>query len=167
MEYILIGKLIKPFGIKGEVKVDIYTDFIEERFAPGSLVYLKLGDEYQAMTVKKYRVHKDQLLLQFEGYEDINLIEKYHLVDIYKDQKDIKPLKEGEYFFRDLVGLDVILKNEVIGHVKELEAGVRSNFLRVIKPDKKEVLIAYLPVFIDHVDLKERKIYLKDVEGII
>ena len=167
MEYILIGKLIKPFGLKGEVKVDIYTDFIKDRFAPNSTVYLKVGEKMEPMVVKQYRMHKGQLLLQFVDHEDINLIEQYHLIEIYKSENDIKPLKQGEYFFRDLIGLDVVLKDDVIGVVKDVEAGVRSNLLRIRKKDKKEVLVAYLPVFIDHVDLDRHQIVLKDVEGLI
>ena len=167
MEYILIGKLIKPFGLKGEVKVDIYTDFVKERFAPNSIVYLKVGETMEPMKVKQYRMHKGQLLLQFVDHEDINLIEKYHLVEIYKHERDIKPLKEGEYFFRDLVGLEVVLKGEVVGKVKDVEAGMRSNLLRIKKLDKKEALVAYLPVFIDHVDLEAGQIILKDVEGLL
>ena len=77
MDYVLIGKIINTFGIRGELKVNSYTDFAKERFKKGSTVYV--GEKHLPFTVKGYREHKGFLLVSFKDHEDINLVEKYIL----------------------------------------------------------------------------------------
>ena len=48
MEYILIGKIVNTFGIKGELKVEVHTDFVEERYSGGSTFYI--GDDHKDYT---------------------------------------------------------------------------------------------------------------------
>ena len=165
MEYILIGKVVNTFGIKGELKVYPYTDFIEERFKKGSKVYL--GEEYLPFVVKSYREHKGMLLVLFEANEDINLVEKYKDYEIYKAKEDIEALEDG-YYFRDLKDLDVYVENEVIGKVLQVEEGITANNLRILKnSDQKEYLVPFLPVFVENVDLDQKRIDIVKMEGLL
>lgn len=165
MEYILIGKVINTFGIKGELKVYPYTDFIEDRFQKGSTVYL--GEEHLPFVVKSYREHKGMLLLLFEANEDINLVEKYKEFEIYKAKGDIEPLQNG-YYFRDLKGLDVYVDQELVGKVLKVEEGITANNLRILKDsDQKEYLVPFLPVFVENVDLQEKRIDIVKMEGLL
>ena len=165
MEYILIGKVVNTFGIKGELKVYPYTDFIEERFKKGSKVYL--GEDYLPFVVKSYREHKGMLLVLFEANEDINLVEKYKDYEIYKAKEDIEALEDG-YYFRDLKDLDVYVENEVIGKVLHVEDGITANNLRILKnSDQKEYLVPFLPVFVENVDLDQKRIDIVKMEGLL
>lgn len=166
MEYVTIGKILNTFGIKGELKVDVYTDFPEDRFRKGSTVYI--GDEYRPFEVGSYREHKGFLLLLLKDNEDINLVEKFKGMYLYKSKDDIKPLGEGEYYFSDLKDLDVYADDKKIGRVLNVEAGLRNNNLRVLKDeDGKEYLIPFIPVFIRNVDLNEKRIDINWIEGLI
>ena len=166
MEYVTIGKILNTFGIKGELKVDIYTDFVKDRFKKGSTVYV--GEKYLPFTVEGYRIHKGFLLVKFKDHEDINLVEKYKNMFIYKAKDDIKPLKEGEYYFSDLKDLDVYVEDKKVGTVISVETGSRNNNLRVLKDeDNKEYLIPFIPVFIKNVDLKKRRIDINWIEGLL
>lgn len=166
MEYVTIGKILNTFGIKGELKVDVYTDFLKDRFKKGSTVYV--GDDYLPFVVESYREHKGFLLLQFKDNNDINLVEKYKGLYLYKSKDDIKPLKDGEYYFSDLKNLDVYIDDKIVGKVINVEQGLRNNNLRVLKnEDNKEYLIPYLPVFIKEVNLKENRISINWIEGLI
>ncbi len=165
MEYILIGKVVNTFGIKGELKVYPYTDFIEERFKKGSKVYL--GEDYLPFVVKSYREHKGMLLVLFEANEDINLVEKYKDYEIYKAKEDIEMLQDG-YYFRDLKDLDVYVENEAIGKVLQVEEGITANNLRILKnSDQKEYLVPFLPVFVENVDLDQKRIDIVKMEGLL
>ncbi len=165
MEYILIGKVVNTFGIKGELKVYPYTDFIEERFKKGSKVYL--GEEYLPFVVKSYREHKGMLLVLFEANEDINLVEKYKDYEIYKAKEDIEALEDG-YYFRDLKDLDVYVENDNIGKVLQVEEGITANHLRILKnSDQKEYLVPFLPVFVENVDLDQKRIDIVKMEGLL
>lgn len=164
MEFIKIGKIINTFGIKGELKVDSYTDFIDERFKIDTTVYI--GEEKLPYVMKNYRIHKGFLIIQFKDNEDINLVEKYKNMFIYKSKDDIKPLKEGEYYFSDLRDLDVYSKELLVGRVIKVESGISCNYLRILVDDI-EKLVPFLPVFIDKVDLENKRIYIKEIEGLL
>lgn len=163
MEYITIGKIINTHGVKGELKVDVFTDFVNERFLKNSLIYI--GEEHNEVTVKSYRFHDGFMLLTLKDLEDINLVEKYKNSIIYKSSDDIKPIDDG-YFFRDLKGLDVFVDNQKVGTVKHCESGTACNYLRVIK-DNKEVLVPINNVFIKNVDLKEKRIDVIKMDGLL
>ena len=164
MEFIKIGKIINTFGIKGELKLDVYTDFIDERFKKDTTVYV--GEDKIAFVMKNFKIHKDYLLIQFKDNEDINLVEKYKNMYVYKSKDDIKPLKEGEYYFSDLINLDVYVNEGLIGKVIKVESGIRSNYLRINTNDQ-EKLVPFLPAFIEKVDLQNKKIVVKKIEGLL
>lgn len=125
-DYIEIGKVIKAFGIKGEVNIYSDTDF--DRFSKGKKIYID-NKEY---LIEKSRVNKNIYTVKFKGYDNINqilnLVNK--LVYIHKSQQE--KLKDKEYYFDDLIGLKIFnqnneLKGEVInilevpqGHILEV-----------------------------------------------
>ena len=167
MEFIKIGKIIKPFGLKGEMKIDTYTDFIKERFMRDSFVYILKDSNYVPYQVAKYRMHKGQLLLTLKDYEDINLIEDLKNLDIYKNKADIKSLKKGEYYFSDLRDLDVFVKDIKVGRVLRVEEGPKYNYLRVIKEDGSSSLVPFIDNFISKVDLDDKRIDINHIEGLL
>ena len=165
-EYVLIGKIINTHGIKGDLKIESYTDFVNERFKKGSVVYI--GEEHLPFTVRSCRVHKGYPLVTFLDHEDINLVEKYKTMNVYKAKEDIHKLKEGEYYFSEIEGLDVYVKDNKVGKVKRMEEGVTCNYMRVLKDeDGKESLVPFLPPFIEKVDLENKKICLVEMEGLL
>ncbi len=166
MEYVTIGKIVNTFGIRGEVKVDSYTDFEKERFKKDSTVYI--GEEHLPLQVAGYRQHKGFLLVCFKDHEDINLIERFKGKMIYKSKEDIKPLKKGEYYFSDLMGLNAYVEGKCVGKVLRVEEGLVANNLRIRKEeDGKEYLVPFLPVFIENVDLEEKRIDIIKMEGLL
>ena len=104
MEFVVIGKIVNTFGIKGELKTESYTDFEKERFAKDSLIYI--GEEHLPFTVASLRRHKGFLLIQLKDMEDINLVENYKNCLVYKNREDIAPLPEGEYYFSEWLCTD-------------------------------------------------------------
>lgn len=166
MDYVLIGKIINTHGIQGDLKIDNYSDFVSDRYQKDSLIYL--GEDYEPYKVKNCRQHQGYLLLRLEDNEDINLVEKHKNKYIYKAKQDIKPLKEGEYYFSDLRDLDVYVDNQLVGKVVRVEEGVRNNNLRIKKTsDDKQTLIPYLPQFIQKVDLDNKRIDVVKMEGLL
>ena len=166
MEFVLIGKIINTFGIKGELKVDSYTDFETERFAKGSRIYI--GEDHLPFTVRSFRFHKGFLLLQLKDHEDINLVEKYKNRFLYKSREDIRPLPEGEYYFSDIRGLEVYVDGEHVGKVLDMEEGTAHNNMRIRKEkDGKEYLVPFLPVFVEKVDTENGRIDIVRMEGLL
>lgn len=164
MNFVKIGKIVNTFGIRGELKVDSYTDFIDERYKKDTTVYV--GEDKLPFIMLNYRMHKGFLIIKFKNNEDINLVEKYKNMYVYKSQDDIKPLKKGEYYFSDLKNLDCYVGDKLVGKVLKVESGIKYNYLRILI-DSKEKLVPYLPQFVDSVDLDSKKIIIKDIEGLL
>ena len=164
MKYVAIGKIVNTFGIKGEVKVYSYTDFNDERFKVNSTVYI--SEDYIPVEIQTYRIHKKMVLISFKGMQDINYVEKYKDMYIYKSSDDIKPLDDG-YYFSDLRDLDVYVSDNKIGKVLEVETGVKANNLRIIlDKDNSEHLVPFIPVFVEKVDLDNKRIDIIDMKGL-
>ncbi len=164
MSYIRIGKIINTFGIKGELKVESHTDFIEKRYKKGSLVYL--GEKHMPLVVSGYKIHKGFIIVLFEKYEDINLVLNFKNQFLYKAEEDIETLKEGEYYFKDLRDLNVFVENKKVGKVIRVEEGVTYNFLRIKKGDE-EVLVPNIKAFVLNVDLLNKRIDITKMEGLL
>ncbi len=164
--YVEIGKILNTFGIKGELKIASYTDFVKERFKKGTKVYV--GEDHLPFVMHGCREHKGFLLISFEDHLDINLVEKYKGMAIYKAKEDIHKLKQGEYYFSDLADLDVYVDDQLKGKVLKVEEGIACNYLRVLSSsDQKEHLVPFLPVFIEAVDLEMKRIDVKAMEGLL
>lgn len=164
MEYILIGKILNTHGIKGELKVDVFTDFTDERFKKNSKIYI--GKQHEEVSVKSFRIHNGFMLLTLNDLEDINLVLKYKNLDIYKSSDDIPPITDG-FFFRDFKDLDVYVENIKVGKVKYAESGIASDYLRVLTNDSKEILVPINDVFIKGVDLNNKRVNIIKMEGLL
>lgn len=150
--YLLVGKIINTFGIKGEVKVLSDFEYKERIFKNGFSIYI--GEDYNKEVINTYRVHKNYDLLTFMGYTNINEILKYKGLNIYINKDDLK-LQDNEYLLSDLIGLEVYDNASLIGVVIDYE--LNNTVLLKIKGEKN----FYIPLvdeYIKKVDLKERKI---------
>lgn len=163
MEFVKIAKILNTHGVKGELKVDVYTDFLDERFKKDSLIYI--GKEYKAYKVESYRFHNNFMLLTLGGILNVDEVIKLKNSYIYKSTDDIKPLEDG-FYFRDLKNLDVYMEDKLVGKVLYAESGIASNYLRVLSLNSKEVLVPILDPFILNVDMQNNRVNLKKVEGL-
>lgn len=165
MEYIRIGKIINTHGLKGEVKIESYSNFDDLRYVKGNTIYLETEDGFMPLVVSSFRIHKGYPLVSFEQMEDINLIEPYknHYVCILKS--DRHELEEGEYYVDEVIGCEVYdEENHLIGTLISVEEtnGAQNNF-RVQREGEKDVLIPHVPYFVKEIDI-ENKIIIVHVE---
>ncbi|SJZ77897.1 ribosome maturation factor RimM [Anaerorhabdus furcosa] len=168
MDKLKIGVITNTFGIKGELKIKSFTDFTEERFAKGSKVELLIQDKYKEMTIQSAKEHKGMMIIQFKGYENINDVECFKGVELYINKSDLHPLKNGEYYFFELVGLTVVNETgDPLGTVLRVEEGLAHNLLRIEKLDGSTGLVPYNPAFILRVDMAKKIIQIKVIEGLL
>ncbi len=165
MEYIRIGNIVNTFGIKGELKVQSQTDFVKQRFKAGNTLYILKDNKYVEMVVNTHRVHKGFVLVQFKDYEDINLVEKFKECDLFVSKESVHRLQKGQYYFFDLVGCEVYSEETLIGKVSEVLQG-HQPVLR-INANGKDVLVPFVESFIKDVDIKEKKIVVNLIEGML
>lgn len=169
MNYIILGKIVNTHGIKGELKVQSYSDFDAIRYKKGNTVYIAFEDTYLPMKVSSFRVHKGFSLVSFEGAQDINAVEKYKDCYLYMNANDRHVLADGEYYRDQLIGLTALdEENQVIGIVTAVEETCPSQtHLRIQRRDAADALVPYIPFFVKRVDLKEKILVIHKEEGLL
>lgn len=168
MNLIHIGKIINTHGLKGEVKIESYSDFDEIRYQKGNTVYLETGEEVIPLQVKTFRIHKGNPLVTFAGYEDINRIEPYKGCFLSVQKENRPPLKKNEYYQTDLIGLSAYdEKKNYLGVIQSVEPtnGAQNN-LRIQKEDKKTFLVPCIPEFVKKVNLERKEIIIHMERGL-
>ena len=120
MDYFELGQVLKPQGIRGEVKIRPYTDELE-RFGALSHVYLKKGGAYEKRSVQSARVYREFAFLKLEGVDDRNAAELLRAQSLYIDRQHAAPLPEGAQYIADLIGLFVVDEaGQSIGTIAEI-----------------------------------------------
>ena len=161
MEKLKIGKITGTHALKGELKIKSFSDFNDQRFVVGH--HLIVGN--QDLIIQTVRFHKGQYLISFQGYQDINLVEKYVGLDVYGYKDDIV-LEEDEYFYGDLIGCQVFWDDKDIGQVVSIFDNGAHDILSVQTPTKK-ISIPYFVAFIDEVDVKQKVIKVHLIKGFL
>lgn len=116
--YWIVGRIIGVHGLRGELKIELYTDH-PERFAPG--ITLFAGDTEHTVTVRSARPHKGHMLLTLEGVTDRTQAESMRGLWLYVAEKDAFELEEDEYWVHDILGLQVRTEEgRVLGEVVDV-----------------------------------------------
>ncbi len=169
MGYISIGRIINTHGLKGEAKIDCWSDFPEQRFGGSYPVYVKEGEQYVPLYPVRFRMHKGFPLVVFRGLENINLIEPYRNKELFVDEEDREELDDGEFYMDDLIGMKVYDEDRVlIGTVIAVEeTNGANNYLRVEREGRKDALIPWVDRFIVDVDPEAMIIVIHVIEGLL
>lgn len=165
-----VGKIVNTQGIKGEVRVISTTDFPEERYRRGNVLFLFLPKHEQPieLTVKNHRTHKKFDLLQFEGYEDINEVEKFKDGILKVPESQLSDLEDGEFYYHEIIGCLMFTKDGIeVGQITDiLTPG--ANDVWVVKDEHgKEILIPYIEEVVKKVDLKEKIVIIDPMDGLL
>lgn len=166
MDKIKIGKIVGTHGLKGEVKIRSSSDFGEERFKKGNFIIVSYKGNELELEIVSSRVHKSNYLVSFKDNQDINLVEKFIGSFVY-GFKDKGLLDDDEYFYDDLVGLEVSsIKGKKIGIVTSIYNNGRHDILN-IDYNGKNVAIPYVDAFIKDVDIDNKVIIVELIKGLI
>lgn len=171
MNYYNIGKIVNTQGLKGEVRVISITDFPEKRFVKGNTVYAKLpkSEKMIALQIDGVRKHKSFILLHFKGYPSINDVEFLKPSTLFVDETSLSEddLKPGEYYYHQIIGLDVFDDNgQKIGQVKEILSPGANDVWVVQRPAKSDLLLPKIDSVIRKVDLDQKRIDVSIPEGL-
>lgn len=137
--FLLIGEVMKPHGVRGEVRVMPHTDQ-PERFTWLETVYL--GEENpQPVAVETVRLHQNLVLLKLAGYDDRDAADSLRGQWLQVPLEEAIPLEEGEYYLFQLLGLEVYSdEGEYLGELTQvLETG--ANHVFVVSDGKREILL--------------------------
>ncbi|MFA7560581.1 MAG: ribosome maturation factor RimM [Candidatus Izemoplasmatales bacterium] len=163
MEYQNIGKLLKPRGLKGEIKIRTSTNLQNELFKSGNILYIENDGVYQSLVIDKYRrINKDDFL-SFNNKLDINLIEELIGKDVFIDKNIEINLNKNEFLVSNLVGVTVKQNAKIKGKVIDVYNYPQGDYL-LVKTDDGDKLIPFNERFI--IKQTEAEIEVVDMEGL-
>jgi 16S rRNA processing protein RimM len=162
---VAVGRIRKAFGIRGEVLLEP-TGEDPDRFTPGVTLFLgETGPE--AVIIAQARLSEGAWFLQFVGRPDRNSVEPLAGLWVYRDASELPPLKEGEYYHFQLVGLRVTRADgSALGTLESVRTGAGADLYEVQGP-AGEWLIPGCKEFVEWVDLEKGEMRLTNRDDLL
>jgi 16S rRNA processing protein RimM len=181
---LIVGQIIRPHGIRGEVVVDVRTDEPEAGFAVGSVLLADPTATRQRaaadgraeaapvpdrLTVEAVRWHQGRLLVLFDGVYDRNRAEALRGVLLQVDSAAVgAPSDPDEFNDYQLVGLTAVdPTGEVLGEVVRVEHSPASDLLVLHRPDGRTALIPFVKAIVPEVDLAAGRVVVDPPGGLL
>lgn len=166
-----VGKIVNTHGIRGEVRVISSTDFTDERYKVGNTLFLFMDEKKEPIELKiaSHRSHKNFDLLTFEGLQNINIVEKFKGGILKVPESQLAPLEgENEFYFHEIIGCEVnTISGEEIGKIKEILTPGANDVWVIKGKGGKEILIPYIEQVVKEIDVKNKKVLIDPMEGLL
>ena len=167
---LVVGRVARPHGVRGELVVDVHTDEPEQRFAAGSSVAARLrtGDR-RTLTVRNARPHGVRLLVVFDAVADRAAAEALRGALLTVDSSTLaRPSDPDEYYDHQLEGLSAVLADgTVVGTVAEVVHSPGTELLAIHREGLSEALVPFVRDIVPTVDLDAGRIVLTPPEGLL
>jgi 16S rRNA processing protein RimM len=165
---LVVGRIGRAHGIKGEVTVEVRTDEPEQRLGPGAVL---ATDPASAgpLTIETGRVHSGRLLLRFEGVKDRTGAEALRntLLIAEVDPAEL-PEDPEEFYDHQLMDLDVVtVDGTAVGRISEISHLPYQDLLVVKRPDGSEVMIPFVEEIVPEIDLEEQRAVINPPPGLL
>jgi 16S rRNA processing protein RimM len=164
---VVVGRIGKPHGIRGQVTVESRTDEPDLRFAPGTEFII--DGPLQLLTVEAVHWHSGRLLIKFEGIHDRSWAESIRntILEVERDPNET-PQDPDEFYDDQLEGCNVeLLDGTVIGVVTEVIHLPSQDMLSVLRPDESEVLVPFIALFVPVVEIAQKRIVIDPPAGLL
>jgi 16S rRNA processing protein RimM len=166
-EMVVVGRIARAQGNRGQVIVDPMTDFPEERFRRGSMVQIRRGDAVESLTIEDVRFHRGRPVIDFAGVDSMDAAEALAGTELRITIEALQPLPPGAFYHHDLVGCTVQTKDgERIGEVASVEGEATGSRL-VVKKGGAEILIPMVDGICASVDIAGRTIVVEPPDGLL
>lgn len=163
----LVGRIARPHGLKGQVVINPETDFVEQRFARGAVVWTKSSGGEQQLTVASVRVQNGRPVVGFVGFDRIEDVEGLAGQELRVPEDALQPLEANTYYEHQLVGCVVeTTGGTVVGEIAKVEGGAGGSRLVVDGP-RGEILIPFAVDICVDIDVAQKKIRINPPEGLL
>jgi 16S rRNA processing protein RimM len=170
---VVVGRIGKPHGLRGEVTVDVRTDEPERRFARGSTLRAEpppgSASSLRTMTVSAARQHQSVLLVTFEELTDRSTAEAARGIVLHASiPADESPEDPDEFYDHQLVNLAAYDEDgSPLGTVAGLFHGGAQDLLRIATPDGREALVPFVKALVPEVDVAGGRVVIADRPGLV
>lgn len=168
--YLLIGEVLRPHGIRGELRMRVLTDF-PERIPQLETVFIGTGPDDAGIgryQITHARPHQGYMLLTVDGINDRDQAERLRGLFVMVSIEDAIPLEEGEYYLYQLHGLKVRTEDgQTLGIISEvLETGANDVYV-IHSPQYGEILIPVIPETVLKVDIAGGYVLVHLLDGLL
>ena len=164
-DLVVVGRIGKPMGVKGEVTVEVRTDDPDDRFADGAVLVTETG----TLTVRSSRYQGKYLVVAFEGVHDRNQAEELRDTLVHVDRAQLPELEdEDDFYDSDLVGLTALLVDGTpLGTVQDVLHLPGGDVLSVRREAGGEVLVPFVRAIVPTVDVAAGEVRVDPPEGLL
>ncbi|MBP1156038.1 MULTISPECIES: ribosome maturation factor RimM [unclassified Paenibacillus] len=165
-----VGKIVNTHGIRGELKIVLQTDFPEERFTKGGkLVFFnpEQGSTFP-VTVESSRFHKNMIVARFQGFNDINEVEKYKGWLLKVEEQYLSELEDEEFYYHEIIGCRVYTEEgEELGTISDILSPGANDVWVVERSKGKPLLLPYIDDVVLSVDVEQKRVMVRLMEGLL
>lgn len=170
---VVVGRIGKPHGLRGEVTIDVRTDEPDRRFTPGAKLRAQApagsASKLTSLTVSRSRWHQQVLLLTFEEIDGRDAAEAARGIVLHATLgPEDAPVDPEEFYDHQLIGLAAY--DEAGKHLGELTAvvhGSAQDLLTVRTPDGRNTLVPFVAALVPEVDLAGGRVVIADRPGLV
>ncbi|MBO3676824.1 ribosome maturation factor RimM [Streptomyces sp. NEAU-YJ-81] len=165
---LVVARIGRAHGIKGEVTVEVRTDEPELRLGPGAVLTTEPASA-GPLTIESGRVHSGRLLLRFEGVRDRSAAEALrNILLIAEVDPEELPEDPEEFYDHQLIDIDVVtVDGTEVGRISEISHLPYQDLLIVKRPDGGEVMIPFVSEFVPEIDLEAQRAVIDPPPGLL
>lgn len=166
-----VGRLVKAHGLKGALKLELYTDDPDGRFVPGAVFTLQVPESSpwhgKTVTVREFRWMNSHPVVFFDEVEDRTAAESIVRAILWIDQDESAPAEDDAWYDHQLVGLDVIRDDASVGRVIRVDH-LPAQDLLVVRPTgtDDEVLVPFVAAIVPQVDIAAGRVIVTPPAGL-
>ncbi|MBD3941553.1 ribosome maturation factor RimM [Microbacterium sp. NEAU-LLC] len=165
-----VGRLVKAHGLKGAIKLELYTDDPDGRFVPGATFTLQVPESSpwhgKPLTVRDFRWMNSHPVAFFEGVEDRDTAEELIRAILWIDEDaQSATVEEDAWFDHQLVGLEVVRDGAVVGRVARVEH-LPAQDLLIVRVGDDEVLVPFVKAIVPEVDIAGGRVVVTPPAGL-
>ena len=166
-DLVLVGRVARPHGIRGQVVINPETDFVEDRFRVGAKFWTRSARGDERLTVTSARLQNGRPVVGFEGFDRIEDVERLSGQDLRIAEEELQPLGAGSYYHHQLVGCVVdTIDGERVGDVVRVEGGSAGSLLAIDGP-RGQVLVPLVAEICVEIDVKAKRIRIAPPDGLL
>jgi 16S rRNA processing protein RimM len=166
-EMALVGRVARAHGNRGQVIVDPVTDFPDERFSPGAILFIRRAHRVEPVTIEAVRFHRGRPILGLIGIDTMSAAEALAGAELRVSAETLRPLPGGSFYRHDLVGCLVETKQGArVGEVTSVEGDATGSRL-VVRGRSGEILIPLAEGICVEVDVAAKKIVVDPPDGLM
>jgi 16S rRNA processing protein RimM len=162
---LVVGRLGRAHGVRGDVAVEVRTDAPELRFALGNVLRTDRPD-VGSLTITGRKDHSGRLLLHFRGVDDRTAAEQLAGTLLVINRDEAGPAGDDAWWDHELIGLQVEGPDgAVLGEVADVIHAPAQDLLAVALPDGREALLPFVAAFVPEIDTVARRLVAVPPEG--